>query len=62
MRLTHPHPIFQCIRCDRYYIKCHTHLPHEPYESPFYLLPCNPNAQLVHAQADTYSLSLPCQP
>ena len=29
--------------------------------SPFHLLPCNPQAQLAHAQTDVYSLSLPCQ-
>lgn len=56
--LTHPHPIFRCIRCHKYYMKCHYHLPHDSLYFPF-LYPCDPAESQKHAQTD--SSSTPCQ-
>ena len=56
--LTHPHPIFRCIRCDKYYMKCHYHLTHNNLYFPF-LYPCNPTESNRHAQID--SSPYPCR-
>ena len=55
--LQHPHPVFLCIRCNSFYVKCNPFVEH--WDSPFLLLPCS-FKHLSHAQADCYSTVTRC--